>query len=170
MKVTGVLEVKGSGYGFVRCENRDVYISSSMMNGAVHGQTVEAETELLVWGEAGGRITRILSPYPEMVGSVYRAYRKIYVHPINRRYPDISIPDGKTMDACSGDKVVVSVSGTVGESSMLEGSITEILGKKKDPGIDCIAVARSYGLKADFPKAAEKYANASTSEWFLATL
>ena len=91
--------------------------------------------------------------------------------PDNRKIPaDVRIPEGCSMGAVNGHKVVVfltdygegraaarrssskSLHGHGGHGAMLEGKVTEILGHMDDPGVDILSILRAYNLPQEFPE------------------
>ena len=108
MRIKGIFEAKSGGFGFVRTESGDIYIPEALKKGAMNGQEVEAEiTEKGYSGQNDrGRIVKVLSPYPEIVGSVYKGKNAVFVVPDNSAYDDIFIPKGRAGGAEDGDKVV----------------------------------------------------------------
>ena len=162
MRVKGKFESKSGGFGFVRTETGDVYIPEALKKGAMNGQEVEAE--IIENGYAGqndrGKIVKIISPYPEIVGCVFKGKNAVFVVPDNHLYDDVFIPRGKAGDAGDGDTVVVEIEKPGSRYHSPEGRIKEILGRAGEAWVDMLAVARSYGLKRGFSKKTEKAAKA----------
>lgn len=60
------------------------------------------------------------------------------------------------LNARNGDKVVVKITVWPNGRQKAEGTITEILGKKGDVGIDIISIIKDKDLPLDFPKKSRK--------------
>ncbi|MCI7274925.1 MAG: ribonuclease R [Cuneatibacter sp.] len=158
IQVTGVLETNPRGFGFVKVEDmeQDVFIAEENLDAAMQGDTVRVQ--LLCMGSREkrpeGRVVQILEHgITEIVGTYQKNRRYGFVVPDNRRIAyDLFIPEGKSMDAEQGDKVVAKITeyGTLRKSP--EGVVTEVLGGRRDPGVDILSAARSMNLPMDFPE------------------
>ena len=152
-QIQGILEVKQGGFGFVRTEQGDIYIAAKYKSGAMHGQTVEVE--MLHPDDPHsdeGKIVKILSPFPQIIGTAHKGRGALFVVSDNRVFEDVFIPKSKNGGAKNGDKVVVEIEKPAIPGASPEGKIVEILGHKGDAGVDILAAARSFGLNAEFPK------------------
>ena len=140
MRVKGIFEAKSGGFGFVRTENGDIYIPEALKKGAMNGQEVEAEiTEKGYSGQNDrGRIVKVLSPYPEIVGSVYKGKNAVFVVPDNSAYDDIFIPKGRAGGAEDGDKVVAEIEKPGSRFYSPEGRIKEIIGHADEAWVDML--------------------------------
>src|SRR5699024_2192095 len=49
-----------------------------------------------------------------------------------------------------GDKVVVQITHYGSKKKSPEGKVTEVLGSIHDPGVDILAVVKSYGIPSEF--------------------
>ncbi len=162
MRIKGIFEAKSGGFGFVRTESGDIYIPEALKKGAMNGQEVEAEiTEKGYSGQNDrGRIVKVLSPYPEIVGSVYKGKNAVFVVPDNSAYDDIFISKGRAGGAEDGDKVVAEIEKPGSRFYSPEGRIKEIIGHADEAWVDMLSVARSFGLARGFDKKTEKAAKA----------
>ena len=154
--LVGVIEGNSKGYGFLVCEGReeDAFISAEKMNGAIHGDRVEAA--LVSRNKGGGEavITKILSRrYPNIVGTFFaeRDYGVCVPDDI-RLAKEIYIPRQKSGGAAHLDKIVVEVNWTGRSKTRAPGGIVvEVLGPIENKGVDILSIIRSYNLYESFP-------------------
>ena len=103
-QIQGILEVKQGGFGFVRTEQGDIYIAAKYKSGAMHGQTVEVE--MLHPDDPHsdeGKIVKILSPFPQIIGTAHKGRGALFVVSDNRVFEDVFIPKSKNGGAKNGD-------------------------------------------------------------------
>ncbi|MDR0419742.1 MAG: ribonuclease R, partial [Prevotellaceae bacterium] len=170
-EVVGRVDMTGSGFAFVECDDCDVdiFIPPNALNTALHGDLVRVfarETRRRPEGE----IIEILERARSTFAGVLSLHGKNgFVDPDSRHmHTDIFIPGENMGNAQDGDKVLVaitewptSVKGPVGE-------ITDILGKPGENNAEMHAILAEYGLPYKFEKkvedAAEKVADDIESE------
>lgn len=158
MLVSGVLDMNPHGYGFVSVEGMegDVFIAEENLGNAMHQDQVRLQILSFATREkrAEGKVVEILQRgITQVVGSYEKNRHYGFVIPDNRKITcDIFIPEGKSMDAAHGDKVVVHLSSYGSARENPVGEVTEILGNIKEPGVDILAQARSMELPVDFPE------------------
>jgi len=160
--IRGFLQVKSGGFGFVLAEDGDIYISAENKNGAFNGEEVIAGIypDKRRGGSREGFVKEILSTLPiEMVGTVDRGSRAMFVVSDNKVTEDVYIPKQKNKGAKDRDKVVVSVTKRGENHRSPEGEIVEVLGRAGDAGVDILSFARRFGLTAGFGEAVEQEAN-----------
>ncbi|MBD3287196.1 ribonuclease R [candidate division KSB1 bacterium] len=163
--ITGRLEVKTQGYGFVVQEDRarDVFISHLNMGTALNGDTVR----VALFAETGGRnlegkVTEVVERARKTIVGTYEEGRNwgIVVPDELKIQRDIYIPRETAHNAKSGQKVVVKMLEWEDEHLNPEGEIVEILGYPNEPGVDIKSIAKSFDLDLRFPHKVEQHARA----------
>lgn len=159
--VKGELEIKRGGFGFVRCEDGDIFVAVKNLNGALNRDIVAVKR---LDGErtgdnqhAEGKVVKIFSDTPYLLTGTFRKMKKCaFVICDDQTVEDIYIPKTDAGGAKDGQKVLIEVtkrgSGKLGP----EGRVQEVLGYKGSPGVDILSVARSFGLVEDFPEEVQK--------------
>lgn len=157
VRLKGVFQANPRGFGFVspEGEKEDVFIPEENINGAFQGD----EVEFIITGRSAGKrkegkIVNILSRGVTKIVGMYEKSRSFgFVRPDNQRYlKDIYIPEGKSMDAVTGHKVVVELTSYGGENMKPEGRVVEIIGHVNDPGTDILSIVKDYDLPTEFPE------------------
>lgn len=154
--LTGVYHANPRGFGFVTVEGRtaDVFIPADRTGEAMDGDTVRISIEKDDGvRRAEGRVQRILEHAVKEVVGLYTAHKSFgFVEPDNRRLlQDIYVPEGHSLDAKTGDKVVVTLTSYGSAKEKPEGVVKEVLGDHAAPGVDIRSVVRAYGLPEGFP-------------------
>lgn len=186
----------GYGFVRVEGVEGDYFIAEKYVNTAMHGDTVMIEPMEVVYGrgkaygiarahgkgragaQAAARnagkskeavIVDIVSRATDVVVGTYDATKNQYGFVIpdsNKIEQDIFIPNGNSMGAVSGHKVVVKLLDYGDAHKSPEGKVVEILGHIGDPGVDVLAILKAYGVNTEFPervmKQAEKVPNELT--------
>ena len=156
-RLKGTFQANPRGFGFITPENGgdDVFVPEENINGAFQGD----EVEFIITGTPGGRrregrVVRVLSHSVTHIVGLYEKNKNYgFVRPDNQRYlTDIYIPEGKSMDAVSGHKVVVELTSYGGEHMKPEGYVVEIIGHINDPGTDILSIVKDYDLPVEFPE------------------
>ncbi len=161
--IRGFLQVKGGGFGFVVAEGGDIFISSDNKKGAFSGEEVVAGIypDKRRGGNREGFVKEIISKLPiEIVGTVDRSNRAMFVVADDNVTEDIYIPKQKNGGARDRDKVVVSVTKRGDGARSPEGEITEVLGRTGEAGVDILGFARRFGLVASFDEKVDQEASA----------
>ena len=157
----GIFSSSGHGYGFVHVEGMDddFFVSEKNTGTALHGDTVRIDPYEIGYRRSGKSreavVVEVLERAIDIVVGTYDAAREHYgfVIPDSTRIDqDIFIPVEDSMGAADGHKVVVKISDYGSSHRSPQGVVTEILGHVGDPGIDILAILRSYGMEADFPE------------------
>lgn len=161
-KVTGTLSVTNRGFGFVIVpDGMDLFIPSSNMYTAMDGDKVQAEiTERAKEKNPVGKIVKIVErSTKEYVGAYKEKDGTAMVVPENERQdrpfmiPKNKVtPPGTKKKPRPGEMVLVKLERWDDPKKDPLGSIIEIIGNPKEPGIDLKIVAKSNGLSTDFPK------------------
>ncbi len=147
------------GFGFVRVENEpdDIFIPEDYCNNAFHGDLVKVRLN----GQGGshgrrkeGEIIQILQRgMHTVVGTFQKNGNIAFVLPDHDKVAkDIFIPQGETLGAVDGHKVVVELTGYGSIDKSPEGRVTQILGHQNDPGVDILSIVKAFGLPEEFPE------------------
>ncbi len=161
-RITGTLSVTNRGFGFVIVPDKvDVFIPAGNMYTAMDGDKVQVEvTEKPQEKNPVGKIVKIVErTSKEYVGAFKEKDGTAMVVPENERQDrpfvipknKITPPDSKKKPR-QGEMVLVKLERWDDPKKDPLGSIIEIIGHPKEPGIDVKIVAKSNGLSTDFPK------------------
>ena len=154
--VPGTLSVSEKGFGFVipfDQDRDDIFIAASDLNGAMHRDKVLARiTNQPSGGRCEGEIYQVISRgYSSIVGRYEKSDGFGFVTPDEKRiHFDIFIPENKSFDAQTGEKVVVTIVRYPENNRNPEGEVIERLGFATEPGIDVLSVIRRFALKDEF--------------------
>jgi ribonuclease R len=153
--VVGRLSTNPRGFGFVVPEDanptdrKDLYISSTNLLQAMHGDRVVARVERETAKGVEGRIIRILERGNETVVGRFEADEGGlgYVVPFDKRVlTDVHIPTGQSASAASGDMVLVEITRWPTPARGPIGRITEVLGPVDEPGVDTQIIIRKFNI------------------------
>jgi len=146
----GVVQGHPDGFGFVLLEDQDdIYLDKPQMAGVFPGDKVEvAASRTDHRGRIHGRILNVLEQNTrQLVGTYYCEKDMGFVRPENRRVNiDISVPNKSTMEARSGEIVVVEIVEQPTEFTPAIGKIAEVLGDAMAPGMEVDVAIRSFDL------------------------
>lgn len=162
--VVGKLQGHQKGFGFVLTEDEtpDVFVPSSYLNGAMHGDKVVAKVtrEENRGKKREGEIIRILERNSKTIIGTYEDSKNFgFVVPEEKRiYQDVFIPRECRKGATTGDIVIAEITSWPDKRRNPEGKVIEILGKKGDKGIDILTIIKKYGLPEEFPTKVLSYA------------
>lgn len=162
--IIGKLQGNAKGFGFVICEEDlpDIFISSSGMNGALNGDRVVAKISREVKGtkKCEGEIIRILERANKTIIGVYEDSRNFgFVTPDDVRISqDVFIPKSQKSIAKSGDVVVAEITLWPEKRRNPEGKIIEVLGNKREAGVDILTIIKKFKLPEKFPEKVEAFA------------
>lgn len=168
--VVGRLQGHQKGFGFVipDDESPDVFVISTSMNGAMHGDKVVAQV-LKVQNRGKkreGEIVKVIERANQKIIGVYEASKNFgFVVPEEKRISqDIFIAKEDVNGATSGDVVIVEITDWPEKRRNPEGKIVEILGKKGERGIDILTIIKKYKLPEEFPAKVQSYASNISEE------
>ncbi|NLL92758.1 MAG: ribonuclease R [Clostridiales bacterium] len=158
--IKGSFEGNARGFGFVTIEgeDEDIFIPESKTHGAVHGDTVQVALRPSRKSGDGkrreGEIIRIIAHADtDIVGMYQKAKNFGFVIADNQKFSsDIYIPNGKSMGAITGHKVVVKITDFGSDEKKPEGEIIEIIGHINDPGTDILSIVKANGIPMEFPE------------------
>lgn len=158
----GIMRVNKKGFGFVEIDDLDddVYISHDNMNGAIHDDIVLVEiTSKMKLDRLEGRILKIIERRIQRYIGLIRFDHKGIGHislDDSKIKLDIEIPQGKSLNAVDGHKVIVELDKKINNSGRYEGSVVEIIGHINDPGVDILSIIYKYNINVDFPDDVKK--------------
>jgi ribonuclease R len=159
----GSLSVTARGFGFVspiKGQGQDIFIPLENMGTAMDGDKVSVEVLKTVPGKNPvGRIASVTKPASfDIVGVFHREGKKSYVVPNDERFKrNITIPQGgRGTEAKNGQFVLVRREKWDDPRQDPTGRIVEIIGDTEEPGIDTLIIAKSKGLRIEFPSAVLK--------------
>jgi len=163
--ISGKLEVHSKGYGFLIPETegeKDVFVPSSSMNGAMNGDKVlvQITREDINGKKREGEVREVLSRANNKIIGVYEDSRNFgFVVPEDSRLnQDIFISKKDRNGANEGDLVICEIVKWADKRRSPEGVVKEVLGKKGDKGLDILTIIKKYGLPEEFPAKVLNYA------------
>ena len=173
--VIGRLSVNARGFGFVTPEvkesdsDTDIFIHAGKMSSALHGDRVRVKItpprnyyEQYIRNKREGRVVQVLEHVNKSIVGTYKLVNFYHiVEADDVRLPQfIMVQNHREMKGLkSGMKVVVEITNYPKDDRPPIGVISEILGKKKEPGVDILAVIRRYGVTEEFPPEVNKAAS-----------
>lgn len=169
--IIGKLEVHQKGFGFLipdKEDEKDVFIPSSSMNGAMNGDKVliQVTREDVNGKRREGEIIDVLERSNSKIIGVYEDSRNFgFVVPEDTRLnQDIFISKKDTNGAKDGDVVICEVTKWADKRRSPEGIVKEVLGKKGDKGLDILTIIKKYGLPEEFSEKVLNYAEGIQEE------
>lgn len=163
--ITGKLQVHQKGFGFLLPETegeKDVFIPSSSMNGAMNGDKVlvQITREDLNGKKREGEVKEVLERSNSKIIGVYEDSRNFgFVVPEDTRLnQDIFISKKDRNGAKDGDVVICEIVKWADKRRSPEGIVKEVLGRKGDKGLDILTIIKKYGLPEEFPEKVLSYA------------
>jgi len=145
------------GFGFVHDVNNDldVFIGRDHLNTALDLDIVEVKLYAKSRGKnEDGYVTKILERKRKFfVGTFHQTRYYGFVVPDDAKiYRDFFIAKEKQNNAQEGQKVVVLLEKWESDHLNPEGSVTEIIGRAGEAGVDVASVAYSFQLAIKFPE------------------
>ena len=163
--ITGKLQVHQKGFGFLLPEaegEKDVFIPSSSMNGAMNGDKVLVQItgEDLNGKKREGEVREVLERSNSKIIGVYEDSRNFgFVVPEDTRLnQDIFISKKDRNGAKDGDVVICEIVKWADKRRSPEGIVKEVLGRKGDKGLDILTIIKKYGLPEEFSEKVLNYA------------
>lgn len=165
VQIIGKVDKTASGAGYIISDQseQDIYINSSNLNGALHGDTVKvfcfAERE---GKKPEGEVVEIISRgKSEFTGIIQVSPKFAFFVADSQKMPDdIFIPLGDLNGAADGDKVVVQITDFPKGAKNPVGEVIRVLGRPGDNEVEMNAIMADYGLPMEFPEEVEKAAEA----------
>lgn len=154
--IVGTFTSHAKGFGFVAVEGeeQDIFIPASNVNNAFHMDKVQIVITSDAQGDRRkeGKVIKVLEHgITDVVGTFQKSKNFGFVVPDNGKIgEDIFIPQGKSMGAVTGHKVVVRITKYAALGKSPEGIVTEIIGHINDPGTDIMSIVKGYNLPVEF--------------------
>ncbi len=163
--IVGKVDKTSSGAGYIISEQseQDIYINSSNLNGALHGDTVKVFCFAQREGKKPeGEVVEIISRgKSEFTGIIQVSPKFAFFVADSQKMPDdIFIPLGDINGANDGDKVVVQITDFPKGAKNPVGEVIRVLGRPGDNEVEMNAIMADYGLPMEFPEEVEKAAEA----------
>ena len=168
--ITGQLECKVGGFGFVRSlqsATKDIYVASGDMADAMHGDKVRVHLLLRGRGRrTRGRIVEVLDRVNTLVvGRFHIDAVGARVSPFDARLLyDVTIPSTESLGAQPGEMVVVELTRYPSPHRAPLGRILKVLGSEEELGVDIATIVAKYGLPNVFPKEVQEEAERISQE------
>lgn len=163
--IVGRITMNRRGFGFVEAPEGDIYIGMRDTHGAMHGDTVGIKlgARHSKMGRSGTVVKVLERANQTLVGRFERSGRLGVVVPSDPRMRhDVFVASGASMDATTGDIVVVRLTAYPSRHNAAQGVVEEILGRQGDPGIEIEIIIREHGLATEFPEEVTEVAEAIT--------
>lgn len=154
----GIIKLSQRGYGILvpdQIGEPEIFVYGRNLNGAMHGDRVlvriqeRASDEQRPEGEVIRAITRANQ---ELVGTFERGKHTMQVIPDDpRQYYPINVRPSSKLKIKNGDKVLVKINSWPDKNKYPEGTITEVFGRRGQPGVDIQIVIKKHGLREHFP-------------------
>ena len=154
-RISGIFHSTKNGYGFIVSEESedDIFIPESAVNGAFHGDAVEALVNRVRYdGKKEGSIVKVISRGTKYIIGTFDACKNYaFVIPDNHKFTkDIFIDKKNFNNARHNDKVEVEIINYGSRNSSPEGIVKEVIGNIKKPGAAIYCVAKSFMLPMNF--------------------
>ena len=152
----GKISASGYGYSFLRVENgEDIFIAEKNTLNTYDGDEVLVKiiTQAIGDKKGEGKVLKVLNrAHTEVVGTYLSQLNSGKVISDNTKFDkEILISNANSMDAKSGDKVVVKVF-DFDKGKTLWGKVVEVIGNAKEKGNDLKSILRSFKVTAEFPQ------------------
>ena len=162
--IAGVVKKTMSGAGFVipnervpELKGEDIYVAPRDLRDAQTGDEVLVRllSARRSSGQRTGSVEKILERASNVFVGVYREYDgQGYVHVDGTVFDQpIHVGDPGAKGAIPDDKVVIEMLRFPTANRKGEAVLTEVLGKRGDPGVDTLTVVYSMGLPSEFSEA-----------------
>lgn len=150
---TFISHPKGFGFVEIEGETEDYYVPEGKSGDAFHMDKVQIALLPAAKGKRQeAEVVRILERgMKRVVGTFQKSKNFGFVIPDNTKIgKDIFVSAERSKGAADGHKVVVELTSYGGEGRKPEGKVVEILGHINDPGVDIMAIVKSYDLPVEF--------------------
>lgn len=156
-EVVGKIQVKTQGYGFLIIEDSkiDIFISQKNMGTALQGDTVRAVLFAHFRGKnQEAKVVEIVKRARTNIVGIFQQGKDwgVVIPDEQKIQHDFQIARENQLNAKNGQKVVAHLLAWEDERQHPQGKIVEILGDPDQPGVDIIAIARSFDLPDQFSK------------------
>ncbi|GAA4830841.1 ribonuclease R [Algivirga pacifica] len=168
-KVIGVVDHVNPKFGYIVIseEEQDIWISTSNLNRAFDGDTVEVKTHYNpTRRRTEGEVVKIVKrAKEEFIGHLEISARFAFVVTMGRKmHQDIFIPKHHMQDAKHGDKVIAKITEWREKDKNPTGKIEKVLGKAGENETEIHSIMFEYDLPFKFPEEVEQEAEAIPEE------
>lgn len=158
----GTLRGNKRGFAFLIREDggEDLFIPHRALNGAMHGDIVEA---VITSGDEG-KVVNILERGIKRLVGTYQKNKNFGFVVVDDMcyYSDIFIPQGNDLKAQNNTKVICNIVSYDGRRPI--GKIIEVIGHKDDRESTVLSILKSYGFDNNFPREVESEAKKINAE------
>ncbi|AWV99775.1 ribonuclease R [Arcticibacterium luteifluviistationis] len=165
--IIGVLDHVNPKFGFVRYDDgeKDIFIESENLNGAIHGDTVSVVITgrgSRKGGNPEGKVIGIEKRgKSEIVGKIKVYDNYAIVKPDNKNFhEDVFIAKTSIFHAETNDLVIVKIVEYPSSFQQATGKVIEVLGQSGDNDAEMHAIMAEFGLPIKFPEEVETLAAA----------
>lgn len=167
--VNGKFIANERGFGFVETEDeKDLFISSEHINGALHGDVVLARilNEADEDKRAEGEIIKIIkNTEQKIVGRLEMSGENGFIVPVFKRFfKDFFVKKKHLNGARDGDMVVAKLTVRSNGIKKPEAKIVATLGNISTPGVDILSVLESQNIRYEFPDDVKEVAKSVPKE------
>jgi len=170
--VVGTISINRSGRGFLEIEGatEDIMILDNGLLTALDGDRVMVRLVGDRFGRRAGVVIKVMErSNRNIVGILHQQDGLFFIRPDNPRiHRDIYIAPADSLNTKDGEKVVVKLTSWDDSHANPCGKVTERLGYPNAPGVDMLAIIKSYNLPESFSdeamNQAEKAAGVDTTE------
>ena len=162
--VVGKVDLASNGNAYIMVEDADddIFVPSTFLNKAFHGDTVQVQLRRKRNGRRPeGTVVKVLErKKSSYVGIVEKHERFVFVRPTDpKMYTDIFVPIDRSKMAVDGTKVLVELGDWPDDADSPYGTIKEILGMPGEHNTEIHSILAEYGLPYEFPYEVEQFAN-----------
>ncbi|HET6425718.1 MAG TPA: ribonuclease R [Planctomycetaceae bacterium] len=162
--IEGTIRRTSSGAGYFRptivtaedVQTEAVYVAPHHLGGAMTGDTVRIRIlrRQRSEGQLTGRVMEITKRAKTTFVGVYHEQHKRGFVTLDGAILDapVSVGDPGAKGAKPNDKVVIEMLRYPSDGEMAEGVITQVLGPRGAPGVDCLSIIHEFNLPDEFPE------------------
>jgi len=152
----GIMHTNKKGFGFVEvdCLQKDIYISTDNINGAINEDIVLVEiTSKMSLERLEGRILKIIKrQVTKYIGEINFKKNKGYVTLDDKKVQIVvEVDKDHSLNSVDGHKVVVELGNRI-TNHRYKGKVIEVIGHKNDPGVDILSIIHKYNINVEFPE------------------
>lgn len=152
----GTLEIKRKGFGFVRCEDFDVFVAKEDLENAINRDRVLVRVNKTnEIGQREGIIYKVLGHgYEYIVGTIEIGHQITLTPDDDKLDFDIIIKPKDSKNAVNGSKVLCEIKDVDEKTGVVYGAVKKIIGHINDVGIDILSIVYQHGFKPEFSEEA----------------
>ncbi len=149
------------GFGFVKADPDDIYLSKDEMRQVFNGDLVSVKLGRVdSRGRRDGTILEVLERSNDIMVGQYLVDRDFgYLRPEGSSAIDIHILPENSGGASHGQMVSVAITEYPTTHAPAHGKVVEVLGEKMDAGVEIQVAIRRFGIPHEWPDGVEEAAN-----------